>query len=269
MDLTLLIWYFFSYSILGYVVEVLYCSIGQRTFVNRGFLHGPYLPIYGFGALFILFVFTRITTHPIMLFFIAIIGTSILEYATGCIAEKLFSIRLWDYSSYPFNIKGRVCLLNSTLFGLLSLMVAYGIHPYLVEVIEAIDPGVLEHGAMVIMLLFSIDTTSSVFRMSAFQKQLSEFREKRNEIENRIKILHDFKENKMLEGLRVKLDTELDELRLRLSISAKRIFNAFPSLTSGNEEKRLLLETLRRTIREHTLHKKIHGSKRRSKKRDD
>ncbi|RFU94533.1 hypothetical protein DYP60_08430 [Sphaerochaeta halotolerans] len=269
MDLTLMIWYFFCYSVLGYCIEVLYCSIGQKTLVNRGFLHGPYLPIYGFGAVFVVFIFVKITDNPGLFFLIACIGTSMLEYATGVLAEKLFSIRLWDYSSYRFNLKGRVCLLNSTLFGLLSLLVAYCIHPYLSAFILSVDEAVLDHGAMVIMLLLSVDTTSSVFRMSAFQKQLGEFKEKRKEIENRLSILRNFNGNKMLDGLRVKLNTELDELRLRLSISAKQILKAFPLLTSSNEEKRLLLETLRKTIRENALHRKLHSNKKRSKRRDD
>jgi uncharacterized membrane protein len=132
-----------------------------------------------------------------------------------------------------------------------------------------VDEAVLAHGAMVIMLLLSVDTTSSVFRMSAFQKQLGEFKEKRKEIENRLSILRNFNGNKMLDGLRVKLNTELDELRLRLSISAKQFLKAFPSLTSSNEEKRLLLETLRKTIRENALYRKLHSNKKRSKRRDD
>nr|WP_319474943.1 putative ABC transporter permease [uncultured Sphaerochaeta sp.] len=269
MDLTLLIWYFFCYAILGYIVEVLYCSIRQGTLVNRGFLHGPYLPIYGFGAVLVIFIFARITNNPFVLFFISVIGTSILEYATGYLSETLFSIRLWDYSTAHFNLKGRICLLNSTLFGLLSLFVTYGVHPHLSALFEHFTPAVMEHGAKIIIILFSVDTTISVLGMSAFQRQLAEFREKRREIEIRLKVLHEFKENKMLEGLRVKLDTELDELRMRLSISAKRILHAFPSLTSSNEEKRLLLETLRKTIRETALHKKLHDKKHRSDKRDD
>jgi uncharacterized membrane protein len=269
MDLTLLIWYFFCYSILGYIVEIVYCSIGQGSLVNRGFLHGPYLPIYGFGALLVIFVFAGISNNPLVLFFIAVIGTSILEYVTGYLAETLFSIRLWDYSSVRFNLKGRVCLLNSTLFGLLSLFVVYVVHPHVSAIFEYVSPSVLEHGAKVIIILLSVDTTSSVLGMSAFQRQLANFREKRREIESRLKVLREFRENKMLEGLRVKLDTELDELRMRLSISAKRILHAFPSLTSSNEEKRLLLETLRKTIRETALHKKLHDNKHRSEKRDD
>lgn len=268
MDLVLLIWYFFSYAVFGYIVEVLYCSLGQRRFVNRGFLHGPYLPIYGFGALLVIF-FGEIAHNPVFLFLLAFFGTSALEYFTGYLAEHLFNIRLWDYSTYPFNFKGRICLLNSSLFGLLSLVVNYIIHPFLSSLIYSLDKSILGPGSMIIVLLLSVDSTSSIFRMSAFQKQLSEFRVKKGEIENRLKILRNFKENKMLEGLRVRLDVELDDLRLHMTTSAKRILNAFPSLTSSNEEKRLLLENLRKSIKENSLHKRFHDSRNRSKKRDD
>ncbi len=269
MHSTLLIWFFFVYSLLGYIVEVLYCSIGERRLVNRGFLIGPYLPIYGFGALMVLFCFYPLSSGPVTLFLISFAGTSVLEYATGFLAEKLFKIRLWDYSKYPFNFKGRVCLLNSTLFAILSIVVTYLLHPHIANLIAGFDRAVLEYGAMAILLLFAIDSTKSILHMSIFQRQLSEFREKKREIESRLRILREFKENKMLEGLRIKLDTELDELRLHLSFSAKRILDAFPSLTSNSEEKRLVLDTLRKTIGDHALQRRFQELRKRRKKRDE
>ncbi len=266
MQLSYLIWYFLSYAILGYFIEVLYCSIGQHHLVNRGFLHGPYLPIYGFGALLVVFVFTAYSDDPGTLFLVAFFGTSVLEYITSYLLENLFHVRLWDYSTYPFNLRGRVCLLNSTLFGLLSVFVVYLVHPLVSHLLMAINTTVIDFGAKAIILILSVDATSSVLKMHAFQKQISEFRTKRKELEHRMHVLYEYTENKALEGIRVKLDTELEELKMRLNRSAKRMLDIWPSLTSANEERRLLLESLRQTISENRLKARI--EKLRKKKED-
>ncbi|MEA4859429.1 MAG: putative ABC transporter permease [Sphaerochaeta sp.] len=256
MTLDLLILYFFCYSLLGYIVEVVYCSIGERRLVNRGFLHGPYLPIYGFGALLILLFFSRFSDNFLVLFLLSVLGTSALEYLTSYLLEVLFHAKLWDYTSYPLNIHGRVCALNSTLFGLLSLSLIYVIHPTLVQVFSKISEPMLSVSARLVLLINSIDTTSSVFRMAAFQKQLGDFRLKVREIEERIDLVAKLKPTKNLENLRERLDGEREMLRQRLERASQRILDAFPSITSANEEKRLLFEVLKKSAREGRVHRK-------------
>ncbi|MDD3058000.1 MAG: hypothetical protein PHO72_06750 [Sphaerochaeta sp.] len=250
MTLDLLILYFFCYSLLGYIVEVVYCSIGERRLVNRGFLHGPYLPIYGFGALLILLSFSRFSDNVLVLFLLSVVGTSALEYLTSYLLEVLFHAKLWDYSTYPLNIRGRVCALNSTLFGLLSLSLIYVIHPFLARLFTHLSDPVLSVGARLILLVISIDTTSSIFRMAAFQRQLADFRFKVREIEERIDLLSKLKATESLETLRERLDSEREVLRQRLERTSKRILDAFPSITSANEEKRQLFEVLKKRARE-------------------
>lgn len=247
MQLDLLISYFFCYAVIGYMVEVLYCSIPLKRFVNRGFLHGPYLPIYGFGGLAIVLLFQNRATHPIIVFLLAFVLTSMLEYVTSFLLEKLFNAKLWDYSTYPFNLHGRVCLLNSTLFGLLGLLVIYGLHPLVASLLEHLQPPVLDTLSTAIMVVVSIDATSSIFRMTAFQKQLGEFRIKAQQIEERLALLAD---SKNLEQLRIRLDEELEELKRLMNAASRRILDAFPSLTSANEEKRLQIEKLRQNAAE-------------------
>ncbi|MDT3359959.1 MAG: hypothetical protein LIR47_11510, partial [Spirochaetota bacterium] len=99
-------------------------------------------------------------------------------------------------------------------------------------------------------VVISIDTTSSVFRMAAFQKQLGDFRKKAQEIEDRMALLSKLTTNKPLEQLKLRLDEERDELRLRLESASRRILDAFPSITSVNEEKRLQFETLKQHAKE-------------------
>ena len=113
--------YFAIYSILGWGCEVIYCSLPAKRFINRGFLNGPYCPVYGIGALIVLYLLEPYKTSPFLVFLLGIFLTSLLEYITSYILEKTFHAHWWDYSKRKYNIYGRVCLLNSTLFGILSL----------------------------------------------------------------------------------------------------------------------------------------------------
>ena len=266
MQLDLLISYFFCYAVIGYIVEVLYCSFFEKRLVNRGFLHGPYLPIYGFGSLIILLLFQYKSPHPLLVFVLTFILTSMLEYVTSYLLERLFNAKLWDYSTYRFNLHGRVCLLNSTLFGLLGLLVIYGIHPFVSEVMQSMEPSLLNTLSTAIVVVVSIDATSSVFRMAAFQKQFGDFRQKAKEIEERLGLLSKLSGNKHLEQLALRLDAEREELKQRLDAASRRILDAFPSITSSNEEKRLQFENLRQQAKEWRKRRK--ESMRRHAKRD-
>jgi len=101
---------FFIYAILGWIIETTLVSIEKKKFVNRGFLIGPYCPIYGFGGLAITILLKNYTKDPIVLFLMAVIICACLEYFTSYIMEKLFKARWWDYSKKKYNINGRICL---------------------------------------------------------------------------------------------------------------------------------------------------------------
>ncbi|HHY52695.1 MAG TPA: putative ABC transporter permease, partial [Clostridiales bacterium] len=103
---TYFLWFVF-YSILGWVYETILCSTLEKRFINRGFLNGPYCPIYGFGALIVI-VTLRSVENVVLLFLMAAVLTSTLEYITSWGMEKLFHARWWDYSHKKWNINGRV-----------------------------------------------------------------------------------------------------------------------------------------------------------------
>ncbi|MDD3903549.1 MAG: hypothetical protein WC136_01980 [Sphaerochaeta sp.] len=251
MQLDRIIIYFFLYSIIGYISEVIYCSFPLKRFVNRGFLHGPYLPIYGFGALIVLSSFSGIKELPLLVFFLAMISTSVLEYLTSYLLETLFHAKLWDYSKNFGNIRGRVCLLNSTLFGIMGVVVLYGVHPLVVNLVSMIPQVVLQPVSKVILVSLCVDTTSSVVRMTSFQKQLSEFKRKGKELEERIELIRVQGASASLDALRAKFDVEREEMKLRLEQTSRHFLNAFPSITSANEETRLQFELLRMNFRDY------------------
>ena len=119
-----------TYSLLGWCGEMVYCSIGQRRLCEkRGFLNGFICPIYGHGALVVLICLDGGCKNPVLTFFLGAALTSIVEYVTSFAMEKLFHMRWWDYSRYRFHINGRVCLLNSTLFGLASVFLCHFANP--------------------------------------------------------------------------------------------------------------------------------------------
>ena len=119
-----------TYSLLGWCGEMVYCSIGQRRLCDkRGFLNGPLCPIYGHGALVVLLVLDGGCEHPALTFLLGALLTSLVEYVTSYAMEKLFRMRWWDYSRYRFHINGRVCLLNSVLFGLASVFLCHAANP--------------------------------------------------------------------------------------------------------------------------------------------
>ena len=120
---------FFIYSFLGWVCETVYCSIGGRRFVNRGFLNGPLCPVYGFGALIVVWAMQPFYKSVLLTFVAGVVLTSILEYITGWLLETLFHLKLWDYSERFLNINGRVCLKNSLMFGILAVVTVFYIHP--------------------------------------------------------------------------------------------------------------------------------------------
>lgn len=121
---------YIAYSTLGWCGEMLYCSIPKgKLCEKRGFLNGFLCPIYGHGALLVLYVLHGGFQNPFLTFFFGAIVTSILEYFTSWLMEKLFHMRWWDYSHYKFQINGRVCLLNSTCFGLACVLLCHLVQP--------------------------------------------------------------------------------------------------------------------------------------------
>lgn len=120
--------WFFVYSVYGWCYETIFCSIQKGSFVNRGFLFGPYLPIYGFGALFVIFLL-HANMNKIHQFFLCMVVTSVLEYLTSYLLEVIFDRKWWNYNNYTLQLNGRICLLASLLFGILGVLLINYFHP--------------------------------------------------------------------------------------------------------------------------------------------
>lgn len=184
--------YFFIYSFGGWICECIYCSIPAKKFINRGFLYGPYCPIYGFGALIVTVLLDGYLNNPVLVFFLGMLLTSLLEYVTSFVMEKLFNKKWWDYSHYKFNINGRVCLLNSALFGIMSLFVIYVLHPEVSDLINLIPLHYQAWVSLILFFLFAYDLFNTIKAQLRKNKDIAEIEDCLLELRQAI---HDFSYN--------------------------------------------------------------------------
>ena len=161
IDIRIYFLLFMIYAILGWCMEVTCKLIQYKRFINRGFLIGPYCPIYGYGAILITFLLKKYTDDPIILFFMAIIICGTLEYLTSYFMEKIFKARWWDYSQKKFNINGRVCLNTIVPFGLLGLFIMYISNPFFISKIQQLPEIWLNILFWTLLVIYIVDNIVS------------------------------------------------------------------------------------------------------------
>ena len=153
--------FFFLYCFLGWVWESCYVSAKQHRWVNRGFLHGPLLPIYGFGAVIILWATLPVRGSLPLIFLLGMLAATALEYVTGAAMEALFKVRYWDYSGKPFNLNGHICLTCSLAWGAFSVLLVKVLHPPLEDLVLRLPAFLADALACVLTVYFTADTVRS------------------------------------------------------------------------------------------------------------
>jgi len=153
---------FFVCCFLGWIWETVYVSVKKRQLVNRGFLRGPWLPIYGFGAVTILLVLLPFRKQTLSVFIGGTLLASILEYITGAGMEHLFDVRYWDYSRLPFNLNGHICLGVSLVWGVFAVVLIEYIHPIVESMILKVPVPILLLCCSVLLFLFGADVNASI-----------------------------------------------------------------------------------------------------------
>ncbi|GLC79530.1 putative ABC transporter permease [Lacrimispora brassicae] len=154
--------FFFIYCFIGWIIESTYVSVRSFHFVNRGFLRLPLLPLYGSGAITMLWLSLPVQGNIFLVFLFGMAGASALEYATGYFMERLFKMKYWDYSNNPFNLKGYVCLGTSIAWGFLTLLLTEVIHRPLEWLVLGLDGTVSIVLVVVIGILFVTDAVHSI-----------------------------------------------------------------------------------------------------------
>ena len=156
-DLALYVLLFFTYAFGGWLAEVILGYFQHRKLINRGFLVGPVLPIYGFGGLGVTIFLSRYDDNPVTLFILALFICSTLEYFTSWAMEKIFKNRWWDYYDWKFNINGRICLECSCAFGLAGVLGTYVTNPFFLSIYTKLDNRTLYIIALSLLIIFVID----------------------------------------------------------------------------------------------------------------
>ena len=254
------IWIFLIYGFLGWCAEVVFAAMCLGKFVNRGFLCGPICPIYGFGVLIVGVLLTPVSDNLLLLFVCSVILTSVLEFITGWVLERMFNEKWWDYSDSKFNIKGYICLKFSLMWGVACVVIMKTVYPMTLALIHRFP---LAHGITlmsIFLALLAADLTITLVASIGFAGRMK----KLEEIEVALKKISDELGEDLFEGVKAikavseKQSTKLDELRenrrkllikyksllTKYKLVDKRLSLAFPKL--GDRVYREWLEKLKR-----------------------
>ncbi len=207
---TFLTWllYFYIYCFIGWIWESCFVSIRTRHWVNRGFLRGPYLPIYGTGAITMLFIAMPFRDNLILTFFAGMIGATVLEYITGVCMESLFKVRYWDYSNQPFNFQGHICLSSSICWGVFTVILTrYGHKPiqFLVSQLPSLSLSLINITISAIFIVDSIHSFQEAMDLRHLLEEMTKAKEQMERLRNRL--------DTVLEETSERIDQQIDEFK--------------------------------------------------------
>lgn len=210
-----IILYFFLYSVAGWLWETAYCSINAGRFVYRGFLRGPYCPIYGFGVLLVLYIVRPLRETILDLFIFSAIAVTVLEYFTACLLQRVFKVTLWNYDDMPLNIQGRVAVPVSVFWGFCCMVIVEFVQPKAALLVSWLYASFGVWLPAFVVVVMSADTVYSVTKMLAFKKiMLALSRDLRNKAET----------------YRGKAEDLRQKEALAVRSFDRRILNAFPGI---------------------------------------
>ena len=260
--------YFFVYAFIGWVMEVAYQGVHRGRFINRGFLNGPLCPIYGFGALGVIYFLTDIAkTNKLILFFGSVFIATALELVGGFLLEKIFHKKWWDYSGMRFNLGGYICLEFSILWGLACFVLYEAVHPMIVRLFAFLNPKFIFYTNLILLIIFVIDLVQTILTLVGLNKKFKkleaaskDIREVSDDIGKRVydrtmaikekgEEIAERPEIKDLEGKRDKVRSDLKDIEVRRAklradliskfdkMGERRIIKAFPNLLDDLLEK--------------------------------
>lgn len=220
---------FMMYSVIGYVVEVISASLTNKKFcLSRGFLIGPYLPVFGFGCLIITTFISKYSDDYIVIFILGMFLCCLVEYVTSYVLEKIFGLRWWDYSDRKFNINGRINLVTGIKFGLGSIFLLKVLNPILFRLFDIIPNNILIIISLLLTFLIIIDTMISSYIIARLKVDTKKY----------------FRRD-ATEDIKEKVRESLKKYKLFYS----RIFHAFPNLSLNNRRFERIKNLIRRKTR--------------------
>ncbi len=184
--------FFFIYCFIGWIIESTYVSVRSLHFVNRGFLRLPLLPLYGSGAIIMLWLSLPVQGNLFLVFLFGMLGASALEYVTGYAMERLFKMKYWDYSNNPFNLNGYVCLTNSIAWGFLTLLLTEVIHRPLEWLVLRLNVTVCIILVIIVGIIFvtdAIHSTKEALDLGRILEPMTNLKSELDEVQVQISLL--------------------------------------------------------------------------------
>lgn len=208
--------FFFTYCFFGWCIESTIVSVQKRHFVNRGFLRLPMLPLYGFGAILILWITLPYKNNLLLIYIGGLIGATILEYVTGWLMESLFKMKYWDYSNQKFQLHGRICLSSSLFWGVLSVVLTEFIHPPIEKWILTIPAVILTVVTIIIAIVMCVDIVISTKAALDLAKVLEHLSSVKEEIDTLRIQLEEFKTSaqEQIEEIRISAQEQIEEIKV-------------------------------------------------------
>lgn len=248
--------YFFIYAFIGWVVEVSYHAVTKGKFINRGFLAGPYCPIYGFGAISVIYFLTDIAEkNKLVLFLGSMLIATLIEFVAGFFLEKIFHERWWDYSDRIFNIGGYVCLEFSIIWGMFCFLLYEAVHPLIRKLVDFVPVALIKYLGIGLVIIMTLDLIATIVTLIGLNKEFKSID----------KISRDIKKVSDKIGVRVydktvQIESRQEELRKKpefieienriKDLEEKRILKSFPNLSKRLGERQREIEELRERIRD-------------------
>lgn len=236
MQLSYYFIWFMLYSFIGWLYESTICSIPKHhKMINRGYLLGPYCPIYGFGAVLNVILLKNVE-RGLVIFVLAMVTSSIVEYVTSYVMEKLFHARWWDYSHYPLNVQGRICLYGGIIFGGANVLLIKVVHPYVIKLTGAISPNVIQIVSIILLLLILLDTVFTTIHIQSLNVKFKKIEDSVTmRINTKVSSIVD-KKRDMQENLKVMkykgTTLNITNVKKQFKNSELRILHAFPKFKS-------------------------------------
>ena len=177
------LFFFYFYCFCGWCFESVYVSLKSRKWVNRGFMRGPFLPLYGSGAIMMLIVSMPFRDNVILTYLAGVAGATALEYITGVTMEALFKVRYWDYSKQRFNFQGHICLRSSVAWGFLTILMTKVVHRLIEQFVLSIPGSILAPVTMVLTFYIVVDFTLSFKAAMELRDLLDKMQKLKEEVE--------------------------------------------------------------------------------------
>ena len=243
------LFFFYFYCFLGWVFESTYVSLKKREFVNRGFMRGPFLPIYGSGAIMMLVVSMPFQDNLLLTYLAGCVGATLLELVTGAVMEALFKVRYWDYSYQKFHYKGYICLSSTIAWGFLTILMTELLHKGVENVVMAIPYQVLSLITMIVTVYITVDFTLS-FKAAmelrniliGLEKAKEEMERIRKRLDVIIAVAGDELETRRLER-HEKFDDWLEEIESRKQEHHQKIDNLMEELEEKFDKVKMRFRT--------------------------